>query len=72
MNLPKSKPFSRDTEAKFPVEESVPQELRDWWTETRENLERLKDKITSLKLENETLNQSINSLELRVRKIEDA
>lgn len=61
MNLPKPQPFTRDIEARFPVDESVPEDMREWWVETRENLERLKDKITALNLENETLKQSIAS-----------
>ena len=62
MNLPKPQPFSRDIEARFPVEESVPEDMKEWWVETRENLERLKDKITALSLENESLKQAIASI----------
>ena len=56
------RPFSVSTEARFPEEESVPRELRNWWIETRENLERLKDKITELQAENESLSAQLASI----------
>lgn len=61
MTTPVIRTFSRDIEARFPDEESVPSELREWWIETRENLERLKDKITTLTTENESLKARVSS-----------
>jgi len=62
MTTPVIRTFSRDIEARFPDEETVPMELREWWIETRENLERLKDKVTSLTTENESLKTQVASL----------
>jgi hypothetical protein len=62
MTTPVIRTFSRDIEARFPDEGTVPMELREWWIETRENLERLKDKITSLTTENESLKTQVASL----------
>ena len=62
MTTPIIRSFTRDIEARFPAEEEVPKEMRDWWIETRENLERLKDKITSLTTENESLKAQVASL----------
>jgi hypothetical protein len=62
MTTPVIRTFSRDIEARFPDEASVPAELREWWVETRENLERLKDKITTLTTENESLKARVSSL----------
>ena len=55
MSTPVVRNFARDTDVRFPEEDAVPGELREWWVETRENLERLKDRITSLEIQNETL-----------------
>ena len=62
MTTPVIRTFSRDIEARFPDEGTVPMELQEWWIETRENLERLKDKITSLTTENESLRTQVASL----------
>lgn len=62
MNLPKFKPFSQDIAVQFPPEESVPEQMEDWWTETRENLNRLKDKISILEQENQILKRQISSI----------
>ena len=59
MSNPVIRSFQRDTEARFPEEESVSEDLRSWWTETRENLERLKDKISALETENQSLKDSL-------------
>jgi hypothetical protein len=45
MNLPKPKGFSTDVDVRFPESDKVPPEIRNWWISTRNNLERLKDKI---------------------------
>lgn len=63
MSLPTVRAFSISTEARFPEEESVPQNLRVWWNETRENLERLKDKISQLEAENQDLKERVLKLE---------
>lgn len=42
------RPFSRSTEADFPETESVPEELRQWWVTTRENLNRITDRISDI------------------------
>ena len=44
-NLPKVRGFSSDVDVRFPESDKVPAEIRTWWISTRENLERLKDKI---------------------------
>jgi len=62
MTTPVIRTFSRDIEARFPDEDSVPSDLREWWIDTRENLERLKDKITTLTTENESLKARVSSL----------
>jgi len=62
MTTPIIRSFTRDIEARFPAEDEVPSEMRDWWIETRENLERLKDKITTLTTENESLKARVSSL----------
>ena len=48
MTTPVVRSFNKDIEARFPDAESVPENLKDWWVETRENLDRLKDKISEL------------------------
>lgn len=60
MSNPVIRSFQRDTEARFPEEDSVPENLRPWWAETRENLERLKDKIFALESENQSLKESLS------------
>jgi archaellum component FlaC len=60
MNI-KIKQYSKDIEARFLDDSSVPSELKNWWNETRDNLERLKDKITELSLQVELLSQSSGS-----------
>jgi|14_taG_2_1085336.scaffolds.fasta_scaffold185441_1 hypothetical protein len=62
MTTPIIRSFTRDIEARFPAEDEVPPEMRNWWIETRENLERLKDKVVTLATENESLQLKINSL----------
>jgi len=72
MSTPTIRTFSQDIEARFPEEDMVPQELRGWWIETRENLERLKDKITSLYIENETLKKQVSELTAPATQFTDA
>lgn len=63
MSTPIVRNFAQDTEVRFPEEDTVPKELKDWWIETRENLERIKDKITSLEIDNEALKKQLESLQ---------
>jgi hypothetical protein len=60
MSTPVVRNFARDTDVRFPEEDTVPNELKEWWVETRENLERLKDRITSLEIQNETLTRKLS------------
>ncbi len=62
MSNPVIRSFSQDIEVRFLEEETVPKNMRDWWIETRENLERLKDKITDLQIENESLKSKLSSI----------
>jgi len=62
MSDPVIRSFSQDTEVRFPEEDAVPNELKEWWIETRENLERLKDKIQSLEIDNQVLKKRLESL----------
>ena len=62
MSDPVIRSFAQDTEVRFPEEDTVPKDMKEWWVETRENLERLKDKITSLTTENESLKTQVASL----------
>jgi hypothetical protein len=62
MSDPVIRSFAQDTEVRFPEEDTVPNELKEWWIETRENLERLKDKIQSLEIDNQVLKKRLESL----------
>ena len=62
MSDPVIRSFAQDTEVRFPGEDTVPSELKEWWIETRENLERLKDKIQSLEIDNQVLKKRLESL----------
>jgi len=62
MSDPVVRTFAQDTEVRFPEEDTVPNELKDWWIETRENLERLTDKIQSLEIDNQVLKKRLESL----------
>jgi len=55
--------FDRNVEAQFPEEEAVPQNLREWWMETKSNLERLRDRTRLLEQEVESLKTKISTLE---------
>lgn len=72
MSTPVVRSFAQDTESRFPEEDAVPGELREWWIETRENLERLKDKITSLSIANEALTKQVSELTSPVAQFTDA
>lgn len=63
MSNPVIRTFERNVEAQFPEEESVPQNLREWWMETKTNLERLRDRTNLLEQEIESLKSRIRSLE---------
>lgn len=62
MNQPQVKPFSQALEAEFPEIESVPENMRDWWVETKENLDRLNDKITTIESNLQTLSNRMTSI----------
>lgn len=59
---PTVRQFSQNIEARFLEDDSVPEELREWWSETRENLERLKDKIQELQVQNQSLSDQLGSI----------
>ena len=40
-----------DIEVSFLQDESVPEELKDWWGLTRENLERMRDRLNAQSIE---------------------
>jgi len=40
-----------DIEVSFLQDDSVPDELKDWWGLTRENLERLRDRLNAQSIE---------------------
>ena len=63
MSNPVVRGFDRNVEAQFPEEEAVPQNLREWWMETKTNLERLRDRTRLLEQEVESLKTKISSLE---------
>lgn len=56
MTTPVVRSFNKDIEARFPEAESVPENLKSWWVETRENLDRLKDKINELERQIQQIN----------------
>ena len=63
MSNPVVRTFERNVEAQFPEEEAVPKNLREWWRETKTNLERLRDRTNLLEQEIESLKTKISSLE---------
>lgn len=70
--IPQIRQFSRDIEVRFLEDESVPLELRQWWAGTRENLERLKDKVQKLQVENESLSTQLSQLSSTTNQFTDA
>ena len=40
-----------DIEVSFLQDDSVPEELKDWWGLTRENLERMRDRLNAQSIE---------------------
>ncbi len=40
-----------DIEVSFLQDDSVPEELKDWWALTRENLERMRDRLNTQSIE---------------------
>ena len=45
MSDPVIRSFAQDTEIRFPEEDTVPKDMREWWVEVRENLDRMKDRL---------------------------
>lgn len=62
MSDPVIRSFAQDTEIRFPEEDTVPQDMKEWWVETRENLDRIKDKMSSLQVENQSLRNQLSAV----------
>ena len=62
MSDPVIRSFAQDTEVRFPEEDAVPKDMKEWWVETRENLDRIKDQITSLQIENQSLRNQLSAV----------
>ena len=62
MSDPVIRSFAQDTEIRFPEEDTVPNEMKEWWVEVRENLDRMKDKIVSLEIDNQSLKKQLETL----------
>lgn len=45
---PTVRTFSRAIETKLPEDDAVPKDMRPWWSETRENFDRLVDRVGDL------------------------
>jgi hypothetical protein len=62
MSDPVIRSFAQDTEIRFPEEDTVPKDMKEWWVETRENLDRIKDKMSSLQVENQSLRNQLSAV----------
>lgn len=62
MSDPVIRSFAQDTEIRFPEEDTVPQDMKEWWVETRENLDRIKDKMSSLQVDNQSLRNQLSAV----------
>jgi hypothetical protein len=56
-----------DIEVSFLQDDSVPEELKDWWSLTRENLERMRDRLNAQSIE---LEEVLSRLEEAESKLE--
>jgi hypothetical protein len=63
MSDPVIRSFARDTEIRFPEEDTVPSDMKEWWVEVRENLDRMKDRIISLEIDNQSLKKQLETLQ---------
>ena len=63
MSDPVVRNFAQDTEVRFPEEDTVPKSMKEWWVETRENLDRMKDRIISLEIDNQSLKKQLETLQ---------
>ena len=64
MSLPVSRPFSADIEVRFPDAMDVPPEMEEWCAVTKENLDRLREKVLILE------GTDIATLQAKVKKLE--
>jgi hypothetical protein len=55
------------SEVSFLQDDSVPEELKDWWSLTRENLERMRDRLNAQSIE---LEEVLSRLEEAESKLE--
>jgi len=62
MSDPVIRSFAKDTEIRFPEEDTVPNDMKEWWIEVRENLDRMKDRIVSLEIDNQSLKKQLETL----------
>jgi len=62
MSDPVIRSFAQDTEIRFPEEDTVPNDMKEWWIEVRENLDRMKDRIVSLEIDNQSLKKQLETL----------
>jgi len=62
MSDPVIRSFAKDTEIRFPEEDTVPNDMNEWWIEVRENLDRMKDRIVSLEIDNQSLKKQLETL----------
>jgi hypothetical protein len=65
MSLPVPKAFSTEIEVRFPDNINVPSEMKEWCSVTRENLDRLKEKVLILE------STEIAILRKKVKQLED-
>ena len=62
MSDPVIRSFAQDTEIRFPEEDTVPKDMREWWVEVRENLDRMKDRLISLEIDNQSLRSQLSAV----------
>jgi hypothetical protein len=55
-----------DIEVSFLQDDSVPEELKDWWGLTRENLERMRDRLNAQSIEIEGLLRRLEEVESKL------
>lgn len=55
-----------DIEVSFLQDDSVPEELKDWWALTRENLERMRDRLNTQSIELEGVLRRLGEAESKL------
>jgi len=70
MNIP-VRTFSRAIEVKFSEDEAVPESLRPWWADTRDNLERIVDRVSDIEQGETSVATTSVSGNLTDRTVED-